>query len=662
MKTSEVKSDLTIAESKDPHKFDVVKQIRKINDDGSYTVGYEAEDGTFKIESRDVLGNVKGTFGYVDSNGEIKRVSYIANNGTDLKNEDAPPIARINKTSPFSSTRRPLSLQYLSGTSQPTQSPTRSSVIQAIPRKRIISPFINGNSYFTSKASESTPSPRTEPTTTIVYATSVPNVKPMVLIRPTNRAKPTDKVTINQVSKVFISSNKETSTSKPVIEIGNESTGERKVVRGNALRRQLDQEKDEQFEAQQQILYSQSAGEDSAHVYGSGSLNSRPLFTTTHSPRIPSIVIAARQRAAQLQNAINSSQQGKTLSTTEKIYASPPRRQPDTIDVYEHTTEATSENYLTQTPVSAQIPANREETAAADEDTVIYRRTPQNFPDQYLSREQLGRGGPQRYKLPVPNVRIDPNQYLRETTQNPRMFNRRAPKQYAPQQQQESVNEYDQQSFYNNPYRQPYPQSNYYDYPDRPLTTRDFERLLQLLVLKHQQLQSLRYGGGFGGGGYGPNPYFNNGYINPYSGYQQIPRPPIYDPYYGVRDQRQFIEPEGMYQAQSPIPDQSIPYNGQRLALRKKQYNPGYIPNPQSGQYEASEYSGQGQEPPIQKQQEYLPPQVREDLLYRMLMLAIQEQQQQQQNQGSLPSGSTHIERPTKTHKGTRSVQILGEE
>lgn len=59
----------------------ILKQINRVNDDGSYTFGYEAADGSFKIETRDVAGNVKGMFGFVDEGGELKRVSYSASNG-----------------------------------------------------------------------------------------------------------------------------------------------------------------------------------------------------------------------------------------------------------------------------------------------------------------------------------------------------------------------------------------------------------------------------------------------------------------------------------------------------------------------------------------------------------------------------------------------------
>ncbi|KAI5750035.1 hypothetical protein M8J76_012308 [Diaphorina citri] len=78
----------------------ILRQINRLNDDGSYTFGYEAADGSFKIETRDVEGNVKGMFGFVDENGELKRISYSARNGTGFQASGtiATPVenARLN--------------------------------------------------------------------------------------------------------------------------------------------------------------------------------------------------------------------------------------------------------------------------------------------------------------------------------------------------------------------------------------------------------------------------------------------------------------------------------------------------------------------------------------------------------------------------------------
>ncbi|RZF43349.1 hypothetical protein LSTR_LSTR001610 [Laodelphax striatellus] len=73
-----------------PKGVNILKHINRVNDDGSYTFGYEADDGSFKIETRDVQGNVKGMFGYIDETGELKRVSYTANNGTGFEPMTTP--------------------------------------------------------------------------------------------------------------------------------------------------------------------------------------------------------------------------------------------------------------------------------------------------------------------------------------------------------------------------------------------------------------------------------------------------------------------------------------------------------------------------------------------------------------------------------------------
>ena len=38
----------------------IVKQVNEINEDGSYTVGYEASDDSFRLETKDAEGNVEG--------------------------------------------------------------------------------------------------------------------------------------------------------------------------------------------------------------------------------------------------------------------------------------------------------------------------------------------------------------------------------------------------------------------------------------------------------------------------------------------------------------------------------------------------------------------------------------------------------------------------
>lgn len=451
--SSDAVSDLERAESKDAKKLEIIKQIRRVNNDGSYTVGYEAVDGTFKIESRDVLGNVKGTYGYVDENGEIKRVSYTANNTTNgLKSTPQPveqivQIPRQNKTgfSSSSTTRRPPALTYLaSSTTSPLHA--NSNVIQAIPKRRILLASAvqaaNKNAHpsntLTTRKMESTSetssTQKTEPTTTIVYATSVRStVKPNAMSSTEQTPARSNKIEINDRFSKVLNMNKTPKITSTDSNEQSDTKSERKPVRGNALRRQLPSDQSENFESHSQIVYSQSSDEDSVHTFSgiTGGAH-RPAFTTTSSPRIPALVLAARNRAAMLKNAALQS-----TSTTEKVYSKPPRRKSDRRDENSLTTETSSDNeYLTQSPVAVQIPANRDAIHHGRDNEHLYRH-PNAYlprPREYLRQSQSSsavennnnNNSPRQYKLPV-QVQVQPTfvqndaeseQYLRETSES----------------------------------------------------------------------------------------------------------------------------------------------------------------------------------------------------------------------------------------------------
>lgn len=88
----------------------ILKQINRVNDDGSYTYGFEAADGTFKgtyiyyfyyydelcidgtfkVETRDNLGNVRGKYGYVDETGVLKTIEYAAGQGFEAQGSHIP--------------------------------------------------------------------------------------------------------------------------------------------------------------------------------------------------------------------------------------------------------------------------------------------------------------------------------------------------------------------------------------------------------------------------------------------------------------------------------------------------------------------------------------------------------------------------------------------
>lgn len=208
----------------------------------------------------------------------------------------------------------------------------------------------------------------------------------------------------------------------------------------------------------------------------------------------------------------------------------------------------------------------------------------------------------------------------------------------------------------------------YQSYLDRPLTARDFERLLNFLVLRHQQYQRLPFtpGQNFPSG-------FNNYYggYNPY--YQHIPRPTLYnqfDPRYTAFSRSlppvppphslyaPYSEQENMYQAQNPI-EQQLPYVGTSMQSRQNYNNKQYFNSNHFSQHKVG----------TQDNTEYLPSDVREELLYRMLMLSIQSDISA--NMASIPvpvasnikiASTTTSSPESNSKKPIRSVQILGEE
>lgn len=68
-----------------------IRNYNKLNDDGSFTFGYEADDGSFKEETRGTDCVVRGKYGYVDPDGNKREFSYVQGNPCDpnaISNED----------------------------------------------------------------------------------------------------------------------------------------------------------------------------------------------------------------------------------------------------------------------------------------------------------------------------------------------------------------------------------------------------------------------------------------------------------------------------------------------------------------------------------------------------------------------------------------------
>lgn len=184
--------------------------------------------------------------------------------------------------------------------------------------------------------------------------------------------------------------------------------------------------------------------------------------------------------------------------------------------------------------------------------------------------------------------------------------------------------------------------------------------------------------GGFGGGG-GGNGYGFGGY-NPYNYQQQIPRPPLYnqfDPRYTGFSRSlppvppphslyaPYSEQENMYQAQSPV-EQQLPYMQRPTQSRRNFNNQPYFDRAESNDISQQKVAAT-------ENGEYLPSDVREELLYRMLMLAIQPDVSasipvpdastiQEYFKSAMPATATTTSPEPNSKKPVRSVQILGEE
>lgn len=79
----------------------ILKQIDKHNEDGSYTYGYEAADGTYKIETKYPDGEVYGKYGYTDDTGTLREVEYGASKRgfepTGNEIQVPPPTLKVNE-------------------------------------------------------------------------------------------------------------------------------------------------------------------------------------------------------------------------------------------------------------------------------------------------------------------------------------------------------------------------------------------------------------------------------------------------------------------------------------------------------------------------------------------------------------------------------------
>lgn len=679
-KTNATKEILKASETSDPGKVEIVKQIRRLNDDGSYTVGYEADDGTFKIESRDVLGNVKGTFGYIDKDGEIKRVTYSSSSDStpvpvSTSTSPTPAVTiKINRTS-SSTTRRPQlpTIVYPKGSYT-----TRGTVIQPIPRRRII-----GSSTMRTINSDST---TTENQKVEATTSNILNLYKMKTEEPASKSVRTQmsKPSVSTLrddylqKKTNVDSNMKTPhTVKPVYEPLDEKTTEKVVNKANTIRRELT----ETSPNPHMVSLRQSSGDDSTDVYGSHlSLGTvRPLFTTTTPrPRLVPIhsIVAARQKIQQhyQNNPLVDNEQETTIEAS-------------TGRVFDH------ENVVTSNPVPViHIPTYTHRDSGDERiyNQPIFRRPPAAV--QFRTNEYLrdNPGSP----IPIGNQRAFLNydyqqqpkvlepQFIKETTSTPQA------KEAAPE--AATVAPYDirpvtriipiavdergvpipgYQGRFVNPYtqsQQPAPpvvlhprvhsqvDQGYDDMNaiSTPVSTRDLKRLLHILLLRQNKLQALMDQIVAPGPPYQPlfrqepqqHQYNDYGQRTNQIVYQQRQYPQEEDRYDYRYDQgyRQPSQRQDIYTNQISNYEQPQ-FDSQRFVRRRLYTRPHYDT--------AGASSTQMDEGP-----DFLPAEIREALLLKMLMLAISPDYM------PTPVPITEMTTASPARKQVRNVQVLGEE
>ena len=102
-----------------------IRNYNKLNDDGSFTFGYEAADGSFKEETRGTDCVVRGKYGYIDPDGNKREFTYVSGNPCDpnavnQEEEEAPALDSGEENIPQNFPRRPLKPRPTTRPNRPT--------------------------------------------------------------------------------------------------------------------------------------------------------------------------------------------------------------------------------------------------------------------------------------------------------------------------------------------------------------------------------------------------------------------------------------------------------------------------------------------------------------------------------------------------------------
>lgn len=112
-----------------------IRNYNKVNDDGSFTFGYEAADGSFKEETRGTDCVVRGKYGYIDPDGNKREFTYVSGNPCDPNNpegndEEEKSEEDSNENVPQNYPRRPLAPRPVPTRPAPTTPRPTTTVFQ----------------------------------------------------------------------------------------------------------------------------------------------------------------------------------------------------------------------------------------------------------------------------------------------------------------------------------------------------------------------------------------------------------------------------------------------------------------------------------------------------------------------------------------------------
>ncbi|XP_046825016.1 putative uncharacterized protein DDB_G0291608 isoform X2 [Vespa crabro] len=277
-------TDQQTSETTHNHQVAILKQIRKVNEDGSYTYGYEAGDGSFKEH-----------ISVVQSIPRVNRTSSSSSTSSSSTSSSSTSSSTINSSS-TTTTKRP-NLMYGS-----TEATTKSSVVQSIPRTR--------KTATTSTTSTTTQTTSTESAKNIFnhYLKGNNKSRPRFVIngqqRPIGVEEDPEDVEDSQINRpsveeknngyrrILFAKRPIEQNLRPITEDFVEKDDDPKISTGNNLRRQLH---DDVTKASISSMdnnnnsnnnNNNNNNDEHSDVYSGALSTTRPLFTTTTPSRV----------------------------------------------------------------------------------------------------------------------------------------------------------------------------------------------------------------------------------------------------------------------------------------------------------------------------------------------------------------------------------------